>query len=285
MTLPQWNRPEPVTTFDWTDFVNDTVIWVHAGLHERVKTQQYGEKQAARGSLIVLSGRYAGEVFDDRLVFGTRLLSQFRAMQPGTFVLGRMVKSGQSVSMDPGAAYDEQLANQWVSAYPGRIEAVVRDALANFAERAREMANGPVGQSSAPPPAQWQAPQAQPPAYPQPQAQPGYGPPAQPGAPAYMPQPTYPPLAAPPAMPAQAPPQQYGQPGSAPAQAPYAAPPVPQAQPAAPDAHAAFQGAPGFASPPPAEPAGAGPNGGAVSPTLASMTSTNEPPPASVVGY
>ena len=49
--VPQWNAPEPVTTFSIRNFANQTIIWVQGGYHPEIMTQQYGAKPAARGTV------------------------------------------------------------------------------------------------------------------------------------------------------------------------------------------------------------------------------------------
>src|SRR5262245_62897779 len=121
--MPQraWGRPEPVKMFGWADFAGETVIWIHGGVHESFKTT-FGEKAAARGTVVVLTGRSQNEVFDDVMIFNAALLSQVRAMPPGADTLARIVARGKSVSFEAASAYDEQVANYWVAMNPGRSE-------------------------------------------------------------------------------------------------------------------------------------------------------------------
>lgn len=147
-----WGRPEPVKTFGWADYAGETAIWIHGGVHETIKTS-FGEKPAARGTVIVLTGRSQNEVFDDVMIFNAALLSQVRNMAPGTDTLARIVARGKSVTFEAASAYDEQVANYWVATNPGRLESLAREAVHNFAEQARALV-APAGSTSyGPPPA------------------------------------------------------------------------------------------------------------------------------------
>lgn len=238
-----WTRPEPVKAFAWAEYAGETIIWIHGGVHEQVKTS-FGEKAAARGTVIVLTGRSQNQVFDDVMIFNAALLSQVRAMPNGTDTLARIVARGKSIAFEPASAYDEQVANYWVAMNPGRIEQLAREAASLFAEQVRAMTSpAPAGQYGAPAPVTY-APHyghdAVPPQYSGPNVTvTGYGqPPAQ--TQAGTPQPSYAPPQPPPA---QTPAYEPVRPDAG--AYPPPAPNVPQGQPqaAAPDAPPHLPGA------------------------------------------
>jgi hypothetical protein len=226
MPAPQWNRPEPVQTFSIGDLAGETVIWIHGGYHEGIVTRSYGVKPAVRGTWIVLTGRQAGEVIDDSMIFSAKLLSQVRAMVPGTWVLGRIAKQDKSITLDIATGYDENVANQWVAGNPGRLERLAGDAVRTFAEEARKLTLAP-GAPGVAPSVQWQ-PTAPPPPPVAPVQMPPQGPPNA-GAPVHPSQAGYVPQTPPqadygygapvPPPPTSAPPQSYGPPPAPPTSA------------------------------------------------------------------
>ena len=168
---PAWNQPEAVQSFSWDNLHNQTVIWIQGGYHPVVQTQSFGAKPAARGTLIVLTGQFAGQAYEDRLVFGQKMLSQLSAYPQGFVLLARVVPDGKSVVFDRYGDYDAQVASHWQAQNPGLLERHVAGAVNNFHEESRKMAASPGGQAPVNPAPQWQPPAGQ---YPQ-GTQPGYG--------------------------------------------------------------------------------------------------------------
>lgn len=218
MTQPRaWSNPDPPRTFSPRDFGGDVAFYIHGGYHSEVPTQN-GVKPAARGTFVLLTGRMANGVFDDTMVWGN-MGSQFIETRPGEVKLGR-IRVDRATTFDVPSQYDESVAGMWVQQNPGRLEALARDAVANFNMRAAEMlkSGGQTGSGRVQPSPQFQ-PQPQPQPQPQyQQAPPGYGPPpeylqAPPQAPQpqYGPPPGYPQGGAPPMPQAQL--QSYGVPG------------------------------------------------------------------------
>lgn len=61
---------------------------------EQVATKQYGEKTAVRATVTVLDGNKGPEVYEDTLVFASKLVAQTRGAV-GEKVLGRLTSEGQ----------------------------------------------------------------------------------------------------------------------------------------------------------------------------------------------
>jgi len=158
---PAWNQPEQVQSFSWDNLYNQTVIWIQGGYHPVVQTQSFGAKPAARGTLIVLTGQFAGQAYEDRLVFGQKMLSQLSAYPQGFVLLARVVQDGKSVVFDRYGDYDAQVASHWTSQNPGLLERHVAGAVNNFHEEARKLATSPGGQAPVNPAPQWQPPAGQ----------------------------------------------------------------------------------------------------------------------------
>lgn len=182
MTSP-WAVPAPVSQFSLKDADGDTVIWLHGGLHQSVPTRDFGQKPAARGTVIVLTGRFAGQVEEDQMIFSARPLGQISQLQPAAAMLCR-VRVNRSMSFDPPGAYEEQIAAQWMAAHPGELDRLRQAAVAMFHQAERRLITAmPLqhGPAQSPLPPSWAtgpvpgAPSA--PYAPQPAPQPVYGPP------------------------------------------------------------------------------------------------------------
>lgn len=155
-----WAQPEPVQQFAWDMFANQTVIWIQGGYHAAIQTS-YGAKPAARGTLIVLTGQYAGQIHDNRLIFGQKMLSQVQGYPQGHVMLARLIMDagGKSVVFDRFGDYDAQVASHWASSNPGVMENLRTLAVANFAEESNKPQTGPVAGGPAPAAApQWTPP-------------------------------------------------------------------------------------------------------------------------------
>jgi hypothetical protein len=165
MTYPL-RRPDPPATFSASDFANEVVLVVVGGYHPEVQTRDYGVKPASRVSIVMLTGRTAGTIYEDVMLFGAKQSSQFRDMAGGDVVLCRIVKSGKAIVFDPGSAYDEQQAGAWVAANAARLEQLRADSVRNFQEqcaRLREDGNAPPNGHLPAPAPQFVAPATQPP--------------------------------------------------------------------------------------------------------------------------
>lgn len=131
-----WSQPEPPKTFSLRDFGGDVALYVHGGLHAEVPTE-HGVKPACRGTFILLTGRAAGSVNEDVMVWG-KMGTQFAAEPPGSIKLGR-IRVDRATTFEPFTTYDEQLASQWMAANPGLLAHLRDAAVATFHTRAAEM--------------------------------------------------------------------------------------------------------------------------------------------------
>lgn len=159
MSMP-WTNPDPPTQFNIGERPGEVVLVVVGGYHPAVPTQ-YGEKPAARVTVVELTGRFAETVHTDVMVWG-QLASQFINAQPGQPVLGRVSKKDKTVTLDIPSAYDNQVATVWMNKYPGTLDALRAEAVRNFNVKAAGLAHR-AGQPVAPSP-QYQPPTQQEPA-------------------------------------------------------------------------------------------------------------------------
>jgi hypothetical protein len=185
MTAPfPFKQPAPPATFSMGDHIGEVVLAIMGGYHNAVPTKDYGVKPAASLTIVILTGRSAGVVVDDVMLFG-KACSQFENAQPGDVVLCKIAKVGRANVFQPGSSYDEQLAQQWI-AQTGRLDELRAKAPQNYTEQIKQLAeqargNGSTSPQFVPPGATvtYTNPQptpAQPPTYaPQPNAQPPTG--------------------------------------------------------------------------------------------------------------
>ena len=70
---------------------------------------------------------------------------QFSAMDGGDVALCRIVKTsnGKGVTYEPGAGFDEQMAQQWIAANGPRLEQLRHDAARVYKEECQRPENGP----------------------------------------------------------------------------------------------------------------------------------------------
>ena len=143
-------QPEPVVRFDAADNAGEVVLVIIGGHHPQFRTA-YGVKPASRVTVVMLTGRHAGTVFDDVMFFGDQS-SQFRDMPGGDVALSRIVARGKGITYEPGSAYDGQLAAKWISDNPTLLDELRGDAVRNFREQSSRVAErlaggGPVASS------------------------------------------------------------------------------------------------------------------------------------------
>jgi hypothetical protein len=156
-------NPDPPATFKTSDFAGEVVLVVIGGYHEGIATQQYGTKPAERVSIVMLTGRTAGKIYEDVVLFGQKQASQFQEKRPGSLQLCRIVKNGQSVTFDPGSDYDRDLAQRWIATNGQRLAMLQNDTVRNFHEQARQLGTQGSYASSGPTPEpspQWDPAQA-----------------------------------------------------------------------------------------------------------------------------
>jgi len=149
MSYPLRN-PDPVANFKAKDFIGDVVIYVHGGYHEAIHTEQYGSKPAVRGTMISLTGRTAGTIYED-VVLWPKQCSQFRDFGPGEVGVSRIVQSGRATVFDVPSGYDIDMAQKWISDNHQRLETLKHDAVRNFHEQSENLAKDS-GRSSGPEP-------------------------------------------------------------------------------------------------------------------------------------
>lgn len=128
-------RPDPPSTFNAQDHVNEVILYIHGGYHPEVPTKEYGIRPVSQGSVVLLSGRMAGSIFEDIMLYGPKS-SQFRDWPGGDVSICRIMKKGNGTIFDPASNYDEQQANQWISANGSRLEKLRADSVKSYKERA-----------------------------------------------------------------------------------------------------------------------------------------------------
>jgi hypothetical protein len=158
-----WDHPAPVVVFNWADFPGEVILWIVGGHHESFATQ-HGVKPATRGSVIVLSGRHAGKVFEDVLMFG-RIQTQVADKPPGNVSLARVKADGKTITLDTPGGYDSDVAAAWHRTNPAVLDRVRAEAVNNFHAQAVQIAarGATAAQLNAPPAQpQWTPPPAGP---------------------------------------------------------------------------------------------------------------------------
>lgn len=181
MSAP-WGTPPPPDRFSLKDYIGRPVFIVIGGFHPTLKTTN-GDSSAIRCTVVSLVGIDAGQVYEDVLIFNTRVVGRFKASPQGFIALTRVTASGQAVDTEDPQGYDENAARMWWEANPGVMPQLVERAVGNFAlANSKVTANNPTGwQPTAAAPAA--ATGYQPPAPPAPNGGNGnYGQPAQPAA-------------------------------------------------------------------------------------------------------
>lgn len=163
MSYPLEN-PDPPATFKAADFAGEVVLVVIGGYHEGIATQQYGTKPAERVSVVMLTGRTAGKIYEDVVLFGQKQASQFQEKRNGAVLVTRIVKNGQSVTFEEHPSdYDRDLAQRWIGQNGARLAQLQNDTVRNFHEQARQLGSqssyAPSGPTPEPSP-QWDPSQA-----------------------------------------------------------------------------------------------------------------------------
>jgi len=135
---PQWEGAPPVQKFTIKDQVGQSIIYVHSGNHEDLP-MKFGSKLGCRGIFIILTGRYAGEVFPSQYTVSAHLVSQLKDLKPGQAIVGRLAASGTSIALDAMTAYDANLATAWDTAHPGAIAKLAQAGIASFMDDDRNL--------------------------------------------------------------------------------------------------------------------------------------------------
>lgn len=155
-----WESPDPPAVFTASDLVGEVIIVIKGGYHPAVATKEYGTKPALRATVVLLTGRAAGTVYDDVMLW-SKQASQFRDNRDGGASVCRILAKGKSTVFEPASDYDKQMASHWVGKNAHRFEQLRLDAMRNFREAAIQMEqNGQTG--SRPDPSPQYTPQSDP---------------------------------------------------------------------------------------------------------------------------
>lgn len=152
--------PDPPSRFRASDCVGEVILVIIGGYHEALATKDYGVKPAERATVVMLTGRAAGSVFEDQIFFGNGQASQFRDKSGGDVTLCRIVKDGKSIVFDRGSAYDEEVANRWITSNRERLDGLRASAVKTFREAVVELAKSAPSGSTPEPSPQFRQPEA-----------------------------------------------------------------------------------------------------------------------------
>ena len=140
MTYPL-SEPDPPAQFKPADSPGEVILVIHGGHHPSIATESYGIKPGSRGTVVMLTGRQAGMVIDDVVLFG-RQSSQFKDKAGGDVVLCRIVKDGKKITYEPGSEYDKKVAQHWIDANGDALEDLRVAAVRNFHEQCERVEEG-----------------------------------------------------------------------------------------------------------------------------------------------
>lgn len=135
----EFGNPAPPRNFKAADYLNEVVIVIKGGVHEAIKTQDYGVKPATRVTVVMLTGRDAGEVFEDALLW-SKQHDTFRDEPAGKATLCRILPQGRGAIFDVASSYDRKMASEWIEENKTLFEKLLAEAVGNFNDREREMA-------------------------------------------------------------------------------------------------------------------------------------------------
>lgn len=137
-------KPDPPAVYDALQYAGECCLWIHGGFHPQVTTKEYGVQPAVRGTVLMLTGRTAGTAYDNVMLW-RKSAGQFSAMDSGDVALCRITKTsnGKGVTYEPGAGFDEQMAQQWIAANGPRLEQLRADAQRTYKEELQRPENGP----------------------------------------------------------------------------------------------------------------------------------------------
>lgn len=176
MTLP-WTTP-PAASFEFglNDHMNCLAFFIVGGLHSSVSTS-FGDRDAVRCSIVLLDGPNAGNEFVDVLVFNSRPVSRMRNAA-GSIILARITQgvgragSNPPVEMADPSPQDGELAANWHSFYPNRLNELRQDVMTSWQtyEAKSQSGNGSRAQSQPHPSQAGARPQWTQPALPPPPA-------------------------------------------------------------------------------------------------------------------
>ena len=166
-------KPDPPAIFKVSEFIGEVAIFLIGGYHETLPTEKF-TSPAERVTVIMLTGRTAGKVYEDAILWGQRQSSQFMDKAQGSAVLCRITKNGNAYNFEPGSGYDTELANNWIAANGVRFDQLRMDAIKQFQRACAELAQqGIQTRPQGPPPSpQWTPPVEDRPSGPMPGDQP-----------------------------------------------------------------------------------------------------------------
>lgn len=116
-----------------SEFNGCTLIIAVGGCHPSWQTQ-YRTAPAVRGGFIPLNGDHAGEEFADSLFFNTRVVRQLRSI-PGKAILALVnVDRANQDAVELLDATPDMVtyANEWASANPGKVDALIKSSVEAF---------------------------------------------------------------------------------------------------------------------------------------------------------
>lgn len=141
MSFTGFGSVPPSNRLSLSDFNGCTLIIAVGGCHPSWQTQ-YRTQPAVRGGYIPLNGEHAGEEFADVLFFNSRVVRQLRGI-PGKAILAlvNIDRAAQDAVELLDATPDMvAYANEWATANPGRVDALVKGSVEAFlvAEQAQQ---------------------------------------------------------------------------------------------------------------------------------------------------
>jgi len=135
----EFGNPAPPRSFKAVEYLGDVVIVIKGGVHDAIKTQDFGVKPATRVTVIVLTGRDAGEVFEDVLLW-SKQHETFRDEPQGKAVVCRIMAAGRGASFDVVSDYDRKQATAWVEDNRALFDKLLAETVGNFRDKDQEMA-------------------------------------------------------------------------------------------------------------------------------------------------
>jgi hypothetical protein len=147
----RWESPGPASTdFTLSDYLGQLVI-VCVGGFERGISTSFGDRDAVRASVVVLTGDHANEIYSDTLLFNSRIVSRFRA-KPGTIALGAVVLGDGRGTQQPVDLIEVgpdayAVADAWESQNVGVLDKLLADVVASSQAEAMRGMNPPQQQN------------------------------------------------------------------------------------------------------------------------------------------
>lgn len=134
-----FRNPDPPASFKALDNIGEVVLVIVGGYHEAIETKDYGTRPAVRATVVMLTGDRAGTAFEDVMMFGEKLASQFREVPGGDICLCRILQSGKSVEYGKASTYDAEMAGRWVTDNADKVRRLQESAVRNFHENSARL--------------------------------------------------------------------------------------------------------------------------------------------------